>query len=133
MIRRVARPPRFVRHPVWFRRDPSPTGPPDLVAVPHGQGGEAMKRWTLGLTLSLPILLPALSGCDTLRHALRKPEPDAAKAAEAEAEADVPESKKIYDVQSEGTAKPKPFFKANRLSGALSDEGRDIENHLGVQ
>jgi hypothetical protein len=41
------------------------------------------------------------------------------------------ESNKILDVQS-GQDEPKPFFKSSRLSGALSEEGREIESHLGI-
>lgn len=34
---------------------------------------------------------------------------------------------------TEQSVAPKGFFKASRLPGAMSDEGREVESHLGIQ
>ena len=81
-----------------------------------------MKRRILELSLALACASPALAGCETLRHGLR-PDPDTTANIEDQP-AEHPE------VKSEP---PKGFFKSTRLSGAMSDEGRDIEKSLGIE
>lgn len=74
------------------------------------------------LSLALACALPALAGCESLRRNLR-PEPEITADA-TEKPAEHPE------IESEA---PKGFFKSTRLSGAMSDEGRDIEKSLGIE
>ena len=81
-----------------------------------------MKRRILELSLALACACPALAGCESLRHGLR-PDPDATANA-------VDEPAEHPEVKSEA---PKGFFKSTRLSGAMSDEGRDIEKSLGIE
>ena len=80
--------------------------------------------------LAALVLAPGLTGCETLRHTLRLERTHDGKADEAAGKAEVAPDKDVaLDVQS---PTPKPFFKPSRLSGAMSDEGRDIERDLGV-
>ncbi len=81
-----------------------------------------MKRRIPELCLALACACPALAGCESLRPGLRK-DPDATANA-VDRPAEHPE------VKSEA---PKGFFPNTRLSGAMSDEGRDIEKSLGVE
>ena len=81
-----------------------------------------MKRRILELSLALACACPALAGCESLRHGLRR-DPDIVANA-------VDEPAKHPEVKSEP---PKGFFPNTRLSGAMSDEGRDIEKSLGIQ
>jgi hypothetical protein len=93
------------------------------------------RRRVAGLLLTVPAGLALVlgPGCESLN--LRRPKPQSDDAVtravgsktEGEAETD-----KILDVQSD-PAKPQKFFRSNRLSGALSDDGREIERHLGIQ
>ena len=82
-----------------------------------------MMRRIRGLGLALLSAFPFLTGCETLKQEVRTPkEPaleDVAEAAPEEGE-----------VKSEA---PRGFFKSSRLSGALSDEGREIERDLGIR
>ena len=81
-----------------------------------------MKRRILELSLALACAFPALVGCEGLGRNLR-PDPDATADATDEP-AEHPE------IKSEA---PKGFFPNTRLSGAMSDEGRDIEKSLGIE
>jgi hypothetical protein len=81
-----------------------------------------MKRRILELSLALACAFPALAGCESLRHRLR-PDPDVTANIEDEP-AEHPE------IKSEA---PKGFFPNTRLSGAMSDEGRDVEKSLGIE
>ena len=81
-----------------------------------------MKRRTLELSLALACACPALAGCESLRHSLR---PDSDATANA-----VDEPAEHPELKSEP---PKGFFPNTRLSGAMSDEGRDIEKSLGIE
>lgn len=80
----------------------------------------------VGLALSLSGVAPFLAGCEELHHGLKARSDDQARVEPGEDEEEPKD--KVLDVQSER----KPFFKSTRLSGALSDEGRDIERSLGV-
>ena len=65
----------------------------------------------------------ALPGCETLQHNLRpRSEDDAPRAAEAKSDED----------ESGDPPVSKGFFKSSRLSGAMSSEGREIEQSLGI-
>jgi hypothetical protein len=82
-----------------------------------------MIRRILRLGLILVCGGSALPGCETLQHTLRpRPERDEPPATESTAGAAEP---------AESPA-PKGFFKSSRLSGAWSNEGREIERDLGV-
>ena len=81
-----------------------------------------MKRRLLELPLALACALPALAGCEALNRNLR-PDPDVTADLKDEP-AEHPE------VKSEA---PKGFFKSTRLSGAMSDEGREVEKSLGIE
>ena len=75
-------------------------------------------------------LAHGLTGCETLRQTLRLERSHEDKADEAEGKPEAAAEKDApLDVQS---PTPKPFFKPSRLSGAMSDEGRDIERDLGI-
>ncbi len=82
-----------------------------------------MKRRIQGLCLALLSAFTFFAGCESLNREVRpKSEPsleDVAEAAPMEGE-----------VRSEA---PKGFFKSSRLSGAMSDEGREIERDLGIR
>ena len=82
-----------------------------------------MKRRILELSLALACACPALAGCESLRHGSS---PRSGRHGERgrTSPAEHPE------VKSEA---PKGFFKSTRLSGAMSDEGRDIEKSLGIE
>ncbi len=81
-----------------------------------------MKRRIPDFCLALACALPALAGCEGLRRHLR-PDPDAT----ANAKQDPPEHPELK------SDPPKGFFPNTRLSGAMSDEGRDIEKSLGIE
>ncbi len=81
-----------------------------------------MKRRLMELCLALACACPALAGCESLHHGLRKDSDATANAVDHPAE--------HPEVKSEP---PKGFFKSTRLSGAMSDEGRDIEKSLGIE
>ena len=68
-----------------------------------------------------------LPGCEALRHDLRR-DSDDDKPAHADSKSD---SDSDSDSASQPTAS-KGFFKSSRLSGAMSSEGREIENDLGI-
>ena len=99
-----------------------------------------MKRRRLVFGTAVLGLLPALAGCEWNHGALRPKsgdhDPDvtktsASKDGEGKKDEDDSETDKVLDVRSNGS-KSQPFFKATRLSGAMSDEGRDIEKDLGI-
>lgn len=79
-----------------------------------------MKHRIIGLALLCAC--PALQGCETLHHELRWKAKDTEPADDGDS--------KEGAVNSEPS---KGFFHNTRLSGALSDEGRDIERNLGVK
>jgi hypothetical protein len=84
-----------------------------------------MKRAWLGSGVALAFLLSAVTGCETFNHTFHQKSADGSKTSDdGDSEKD-----SVQGVQSEA---PKSFFKNSRLSGALSDEGRDIERSLGV-
>jgi hypothetical protein len=69
------------------------------------------------------------TGCESMRNSLR-PKDGHAKETAAKTEHDGETgSDEVLDVKS---SKPSPFFKPSRLSGAMSDEGREIERDLGI-
>jgi hypothetical protein len=80
-----------------------------------------MKRRILKLGLALACVCPALVGCEWLHHGVRSHSDATANEAS--------DPSKVEEIKSEP---PKGFFKSTRLSGAMSDEGRDIEKSLGV-
>jgi hypothetical protein len=87
-----------------------------------------MLRRILRLGLILACGVPALPGCETLKHETRpRSGPDEPRPAKAQ-----PETGEAQPESGESTP-AKGFFKPSRLSGALSSEGRDIERSLGVQ
>ena len=84
------------------------------------------------------LVLSALSvfsaGCERYKHIVRNEDATLSKtpAPDAKSEKDEVETDKINDVRSD-PKKPRPFFGSTRLSGAMSDEGREIERDLGIQ
>jgi hypothetical protein len=85
------------------------------------------RRW-FGVTLISLLAFPAFSGCGWLHESLR-PRNRAADAMETKLEEDS-DSQRIGRVQSEP---PQGFFNSSRLSGAMSDEGREVERSLGIK
>jgi hypothetical protein len=86
-----------------------------------------MKRQTAGLVL----MLLTLTGCEPLRHNLRRR--DSAKDdAVSRAVDDEHEGEQVLDVRS-SHEKPRPFFKSSRLPSGLSSEAREIEGDLGIR
>ena len=88
-----------------------------------------MKVRGFALKMGLLVSITFGAGCQSEHGMLRK-----AKVAQETESKESPtevesESSKILDVSSD---KPKPFFKSSRLSGAMSDEGREIERDLGI-
>ena len=97
--------------------------------------------------LSIALLLATLEGCEHLRHTLRDRDADVLQtSAETKAREIVDgvgtkakntvngieaETSKVLDVAAD-PKKATPLLKNSRLSGALSDEGREIERDLGI-
>lgn len=86
--------------------------------------------------LALALAITTLTGCEHYRHLVRDSDPEVARtsketSSKVKTSDDEPESSKILDVQSDAK-KSKPFFRGSRLSGALTDEGREIERDLGI-
>lgn len=79
-----------------------------------------------GQTLSLLVIVAGLLlvGCDSLHQGVRRPAREEASAGEVAAPGN-----EVLDVQPQSK---KPFFKASRLPGGMSDEGREIERDLGI-
>jgi hypothetical protein len=79
-------------------------------------------------------LLVASVGCETLRTATRSHKEDAVeKADELEPRAIDGDATKVQGFDSQGkTSAGSSFFKNSRLPGAMSPEGREIEQSLGV-
>jgi hypothetical protein len=79
-----------------------------------------MKRRTV--CLAVTFVCASLVGCEWLQYELRP------KSHEKPYE--------LYDDEShtekDESIAPKGFHKATRLPGALSDEAREIESHLGI-
>ena len=82
--------------------------------------------------LTLGVILAISTGCESLRSSTRKHADGAADEAVDRVGAVESEASKVLAVDSDAK-NPTPFFKNNRLSGALSDEGREIERNLGVR
>jgi hypothetical protein len=82
-----------------------------------------MKRRWIAVGLTLMFGLPMLSGCETLNQTIRRNSGDKPKSTGDD------EKDEVEKVSSEA---PKGFFSGNRLSGAMSSEGRDVERSLGV-
>ena len=87
--------------------------------------GVTMKKPWIALGLTLAFGLPTLSGCETLSQSIRKNSGDKPKSADDD------DSEEVGKVSSQA---PKGFWSgsANRLSGAMSSEGRDVEHSLGI-
>ena len=86
--------------------------------------------------LALTLTFTALAGCERYRHLLRDSDSEVVRSSKEthsklKTNDNEPESSKILDVQSDAK-KSKPFFRGSRLSGALTDEGREIERDLGI-
>ncbi len=81
-----------------------------------------MKRRIVWVGVAL--VCASMMGCKMLDHQKRSNSDDPT-------EAPIPE-KKADSEPSESIA-PKGFFKPSRLPGALSDEAREVESHLGIQ
>lgn len=95
-----------------------------------------MRRRMIGLSslVTAALLISAL-GCETLRPATRSHKDDtAATADEFEPTAIDGDATKVRAFDSEGktSAGSQSFFKNSRLPGAMSSEGREIEQSLGV-
>ena len=96
-----------------------------------------LNRWLkLAHGIPLALLLATHSGCERYRQILRNSDPDVIPAssevkAKPKGGEDEPDSTKVLDVQSD-VKKARPFFRPSRLSGALTDEGREIERDLGI-
>ena len=87
-----------------------------------------MNRRTLGVASALFFAALALSGCDWPHEGVRQR--NKAEAVLDKKFEEDNESQKVGRVQSEP---PKGFFRSSHLSGAMSDEGRDIERNLGIK
>jgi hypothetical protein len=74
-------------------------------------------------------LWPLLTGCESMRNSVRHNDSHAKETAAKTEHDGEPGSDEVLDVKS---SKPRPFFKPSRLSGAMSDEGREIERDLGI-
>ena len=85
-----------------------------------------MTRRIPELCLALACAFPALAGCEGLHHNLRR-DSDATADASANAKEETPVHPEVK------SDPPGGFFKSTRLSGAMSDEGRDIEKSLGLE
>jgi hypothetical protein len=94
-------------------------------AVPTDRGIAMMRRI---LRLGPIAVLACLSsvGCATSRQVRRPAEADSAYREEEDAIKD-------EDVNPEIAQGLKGFFKSSRLPGAMSSEGAEIEQHLGVR
>ncbi len=95
-----------------------------------------MRRRMIGLSSALAAsFLVASVGCDTLRPATRShKDGKSAKAVEFEPTAIDGDATKVqgFDSQGKSSAASPSFFKNSRLPGAMSSEGREIEQSLGV-
>ncbi len=78
--------------------------------------------------LALLSLIPALSGCEAMSQRRKQ---QAIAAADSK-KADEYDTNKLLDDDGAAT-KPQSFFKSSRLSGGLSSESREIEQHFGIQ
>ena len=81
-------------------------------------------RWVSRLLLTAPLCLGVL-GCKSLHEQLR-PHVEHSEGDDASR----PLGDEVRDIKSPEKA---PFFKPSRLSGAMSDEGREIERDLGIR
>jgi hypothetical protein len=78
-----------------------------------------MKGRILPRVLAIVCAAALLPGCEMLRHNLRPRSDD--------------DTARVDDAKSEESIEAKGFFKSSRLSGAMSSEGREIEQSLGVR
>jgi hypothetical protein len=83
------------------------------------EGGVVMKRRFVGVSLFLVSGL--LTGCEMLHHGLR-----------GKSEEPPLESYEGSDKKDEESVVPEGVHRSKRLRGALSDEGAEIERHLGI-
>jgi hypothetical protein len=91
---------------------------------------QALNRRAAALGLAFLYTLAFVGGCQTLGRPRRNQEDsDVTRAA---ASGDEVESNKILDVQSD-SSNGRPFFRASRLPGGLSDEAREIESHMNIR
>jgi hypothetical protein len=74
-----------------------------------------MKRRVLRLGLFVLAALSLLPGCESLEHYRRMRSQDDVKA------------------DAEEPSESKGFFKSSRVPGAMSSEGREIEQSLGIR
>jgi hypothetical protein len=95
-----------------------------------------MRRRMIGLSSVLTAsMLVASVGCESLRPATRSHKEDKAEEAdELEPKAIDGDATKVRGFDNEGktSAGSPSFFKNSRLPGAMSSEGREIEQSLGV-
>jgi len=96
-----------------------------------------MRRRMIGLSSLLAASLLVTSvGCETLRPATRSHKDDkaAASAEEFEPKAIDGDATEVraFDSQGKTSTGSQSFFKNSRLPGAMSSEGREIEQSLGV-
>jgi hypothetical protein len=87
-----------------------------------------MKRRKFWVGLTLAYACSAMVGCETLNHGLGSSKDKQAEK-EKQKEKDAEAASEVNEVKSNA---PKGFFKSSQLSGAMSDEGRDIERSLGI-
>jgi hypothetical protein len=99
--------------------------------MPRGKTMNRRSTW-VGPTLALLLACPALSGCETLFHNLRARDRDRLREEHA-ATSDKEDQEGTDKILGVSSPPPKSFFKSSRLSGAWSDEGREIERDLGVR
>jgi hypothetical protein len=69
----------------------------------------------------VPVVLAWLSGCEAFHHGLRKEPKEPAM--------EMTDDSKSSDEES---IAPKGMHKSTRLPGAMSDEGAEVESHLGI-
>jgi hypothetical protein len=79
------------------------------------EGGDVVKRRFLRIGLIIGSALALLPGCESLDHYRR------------------PRSFEDVKPEAEESSESKGFFKPSRVSGAMSSEGREIEQSLGIR
>ena len=86
----------------------------------------SMLRKVLRIMFAVVPVAACLCGCESTRHGLRsKSRADSLAAAAGEDDTD--------HEKNVASSAPKGFFKNNRLSGAMSSQGREIEESLGIK
>jgi hypothetical protein len=110
---------------------------PLTIITLKSEDGVTMRRRMIGLSgLITASLLATTVGCESLRHETRphkKDDVETVKADGTEPKAVNGDATKVLGFDSQGKAAGgSSFFRNSRLPGAMSPEGRDIEQSLGI-